>query len=530
MEQTNQAGQGVLTAPAQSVPKAKPVKKKKKGWIIAVIIIVILAGIGAGIVACSMSLSNSLMQMSAGMLETAKVEKHDIENSISVSGKVESMDIVKITSTVAAKVQKVYVEVGSEVKEGDILCEFDSSDFQRQYDMLAKSIDNADGMTQNTHRSNERNLQNAKTERKVTLDQAQRAIDNAVKARDDVHKKEKDLVEEYNTAVKQRDEANVLYERFRETDVELAQQYAAQVQEKEALASTLDAQIKTLREQFDTFDNTVQSARDAYDQTDRTTNSQISSLQDMLDNEQYNDSTSSTRNDLEKLQDSINKCTVRAPRDGIVTALNVAEGSIPNTDALMTIENADSLRISVSIAEQDILNIHEGMKAIVKTNATGDEEFDATVTRVVNIYKANQTASAYSGGESTGGYSAEITIDDKDSKLLIGMTAKARIMMDQKKDVLAVPYESILSDEEGEDAEKYVLIVETDDKGLAYARKRVVETGMEGGFYTEITGGELKEGDKIVVTPGDYKDGDVLPIYDFSAALAQNANEGGANE
>ena len=38
----------------------------------------------------------------------------------------------------------------------------------------------------------------------------------------------------------------------------------------------------------------------------------------------------------------------------------------------------------------------------------------------------------------------------------------------------------------------------------------------------------VKEGDQVVITPGDYKDGDVLPIFDFNAAVAAS-QEGGAD-
>ena len=208
-QQAVQASQEAQPAPAPAPAPAKPMKKKKKkGWVAVVIVIVVLAGVGGGIAACSKSLSDSLQQMSAGAVETAKVEKRDIEDYISVSGKVESENMVRITSTVTAKVKNVFVEVGSEVKEGDILCEFDSSDFQQQYDTLAKTLENADGMTASSHKINQRNLENAKNERKIALEQADRAIQNAKKARDDAHKKEKDLVEKYNTAVKQRDEAD----------------------------------------------------------------------------------------------------------------------------------------------------------------------------------------------------------------------------------------------------------------------------------------------------------------------------------
>ena len=107
-------------------------KKKKKGIVIAVIIIVLLAGIGAGVTSCMRSVSSSLENMANSTIETVEVERRDISNDINVSGTVESESLIKVTSTVTAKVKTLNVEVGSEVKQGDVLCEFDSSDFQQQ--------------------------------------------------------------------------------------------------------------------------------------------------------------------------------------------------------------------------------------------------------------------------------------------------------------------------------------------------------------------------------------------------------------
>lgn len=503
-------------------------KKKKKGWIIALIIIVLLAGIGGGIVACSRQLSASLEQMGAGLLETSVVEKRDIEDYISVSGQVESENMVKITSTLTAKVQSINVEVGSEVKAGDVLCTFDSEDLQAQYDQLLKTQQNAQGMSDNAHRVNERNLQNAKTERDATLAQAQRAIDEAVSARDSAHQKEVELVDQYNAT--QVSVGELSGQLNTAADPETYAQISARLEAAQMQLQTIDSSLQALREQFSALDSAVQSANDAYASADRSTSSMIQSYQDVLDNEQFSNDTSSTQTELDKLSDMIEQCTVRAPKDGIITSLNIAEGSIPTTDALMTIENTDALKITVSIAESDILKIHEGMAATVKTNATGDEEFDATVSRVVNIYKASASASPYGGvADSTGGYSAEITIDHPNTDLLIGMTAKVKIILQEKKDVLSVPYESIVEDEDGA---YHVLLAQLQGDGTYRAKAAAVTPGMEGTYYTEITSDEVNEGDKIVMTPGDYQDGDVLPIFDFGAAMsaAEAAGEGDADE
>ena len=103
--------------------------------------------------------------------------------------------------------------------------------------------------------------------------------------------------------------------------------------------------------------------------------------------------------------------------------------------------------------------------------------------------------------------------------LLIGMNAKVKIILDEKKDVLAVPYESIITNEE--DDSKSVLTVVRNADGTATAKAVPVETGMEGSYYTEIVSGGLKDGDEIVMTPGDFKDGDILPLFNFNQAVQE---------
>lgn len=469
-------------------------KKKKKPIIIAVIVIVIIIAIIAGIVGCSKALSDSISQLSAGMTELIAAERRDITNDISVSGKVESENIVKITSTANSKVMKVYVEIGSEVKEGDTLLEFDSTDLQTQYDNLKKNYDNSEDLTAHTHEINVRNLENAKKDKETALNQAQRAIESAENALNKAKQKRDDLRNQYNSLLDQLNRGD-----FNDDPIAYETQ--------KAKLESLDQQYEAMDEQIPGYESNVQSARDAYSNTEHSCDMQIQSYQDILDNEQYSGS-DTTSNELKKLEDAIKDCVVKAPKSGIVTSLNVTEGSFPSTDALMTIEDKDALKITVSIAEADILKIQEGQKAIVKTTATGDQEFPATVSRVVNIYNAGQT-NLY-GQTSGDGYSAEITIDDKESGLLIGMTAKVQIILSEKKDVLTVPYESIKEDDDGQ---QYVLLAVTDEKtGVSTAKRANIETGMEGTYFTEVVSGDIKEGDKIVMQGDQYNDGDTLLI------------------
>ena len=433
-------------------------------------------------------------------IETIKAERRDLSESISVSGTVESENMVKVTSKLNAKVQKINVEVGSRVNAGDVLCIFDSSDFQQQYDNLSQTQQNTKNQSENQHKINLRNLETAKREKQINLEQAQRAIDDAKKSRDEIYAKEAKLVNELNEQIVRRGDAQ---NKMDTTDDPEEYQKAMQTyQEADALVQSKEASLEAVRDQFSTYDKAIQSAEDAYAAAERSADASIQNYQDILDAEQFQqDHTSQT--ELDKLADSIAQCTVIAPKSGIITALNIAEGSIPTTDALMTIEDTDALKIKVQINEADILTVKEGMPAIVKTSDTGDKEFEASVTRVINIYDSGNLQQ-----NSAGGYSAEITVKD-DSKLLIGMTAKVKIILNDKKEALSVPYESILTNDDGS---KYVLITEPGEDGTTKAKAVSVETGLEGAYYTEIISGDLKEGDTVIMTPGDYRDGDILPI------------------
>lgn len=490
-------------------------KKKKRRMIITIVVIALILGGGIiGITACNRNLSQSLQDFSENAVETAQVEHHDISNHINVSGNVESENLVKITSKLTAKVATLNVELGSHVNEGDVLCIFDSSELQQQYDNLLKTQENSQNQSENTHKINERNLENAKRDKEINLAQAQRAIDDAIEARDKAYQKENNLVDELNNEITRRDNAKNTMDTTDDPEkyAEASQAY----QDAEMKVQTKESSLEAIRDQLSTYDNAVQSAQDAYAAAERSADMTIQNYQDILDAEQFQQDNSS-KTEIEKLADSIAECTVKAPKSGVITSLNIAEGSIPTTDALMTIEDTDSLKIKVQISEADILNIHEGMPAIVKTSATGDKEFNATVSRVVNIYNTAQNPSAT--GTATGGYSAEITVNDSESELLIGMNAKVKIILNEKKDVLAVPYDAIITDE---DETSHVLLAVKGSDGVTKAKSAVVEKGMEGTYYTEITSSEVKEGDTIVMNPGNYQDGDVLPIFDFNTAVQGN--------
>ena len=94
------------------------------------------------------------------------------------------------------------------------------------------------------------------------------------------------------------------------------------------------------------------------------------------------------------------------------------------------------------------------------------------------------------------GYSVEITIDNND--LLIGMGSKSEGHAQGKRKMclqFLYQFTSIQYDENGG---AFVLVAEPNDDGSAVAVKKNIEVGEEVDYYTEVTGGELKEGDMLI--------------------------------
>ena len=161
-------------------------------------------------------------------------------------------------------------------------------------------------------------------------------------------------------------------------------------------------------------------------------------------------------------------------------------------NVIMTIEDTSSLKMVATVQEADVLKLQEGMEATVTADATGDEQIKGTVTRVVRV-KSQGTTGSDGSTTSAGGYSIEIALDNQE--LLIGMAVKAKVMIQAKGEVLAVPYDLIQYDDNGQ---AYVLVAEADDGGNATAVRRNITVGDEVDYYTEVTGGDLAEGDMLI--------------------------------
>lgn len=502
-------------------------KKKKKVWLI----VLVIAAIVIVLIGSAVKNMTSQIETAANTVEVEPVEKRDLSDSVSLKGTIAGQSKTNVMSLAAAEITAVNVQVGDIVKEGDPLVTLDQNDIEKQIAELKTNINNANAIAANDAVQKQESLNQAKQDQTTTLakatdsvNKAQASYDELVKKRDDCQTKLNNKKNELNTAGNARDtaknELDTAKKSYQDAQAEAsadptnadllkkANDASSVYEQKQELYTslctnyeTINGDIKSLQAELDAYPDQLKSAEEAvntakssYSDAETSTNRSVSTAQNTVDMQKYQTSTTRDLKDqLEQLQKQLADCTLSAPIGGVVTAVNVSVGD-KNTagTTMITIEDTSSLKVIVNVEEADILKIQEGMPATVSTDATGDEEIKGTVTRVVRV-KNQSTNTNGTDTNTSSGYSAEITIDN--TELLVGMSAKAKIVIKDRGTQLAVPYDLIRQDDNGD---SYVLVAEANKDGTATAVRKNIKVGEEVDYYTEVTGGDLKEGDQLI--------------------------------
>ncbi|MDP9203418.1 MAG: efflux RND transporter periplasmic adaptor subunit [Gemmatimonadota bacterium] len=79
----------------------------------------------------------------AVVIETAPVERRSIVLSAQANGTVEPVDVVEVKSKASGTIVRMPVDIGSNVRTGDLLVQIDPRDVQNQYDQAAADLSSA---------------------------------------------------------------------------------------------------------------------------------------------------------------------------------------------------------------------------------------------------------------------------------------------------------------------------------------------------------------------------------------------------
>lgn len=510
--------------------KLKQMKKHRKLWIIIVIIVVI--AILAGMMVSNFRKRSEQMAAFLNQTETASVERRTLVSSVSATGVICSSESKDVKANLnGVEVKTVAVEVGDYVKSGDILCEFDSVDLQEDLEDAKTSLNNAVAKSNIDVANAQRSLSEAQENRDIQNARNEQSVTNAWNDYAEVADRVSKLNDELNALKKSQEDIQKSIT-AKENEIEEARQPVSgnDAATGDIKIDDLNNQLKKLQDDLiavqasiaakegeiakeeptkDSLWSAYVKTAEAKEDGIRNNDSKVLSSESALSTSQLNASTTGNTNkqQIETYEEQIAACTVTAPIDGVVTAVNLEVGDNYNGSAILTIEDDSSFIVEAEIDEYDIGKIKEGQEVVIKTNATGDEELSGTVIHISPRATSTGTAGMSSQSGSVT-YTVKISVDTPHEMLRMDMTAKLSIVLEKKADVLTVPYAAVCEDEEGN---FYVEVVNSaeplgnrsaSETGPQTTRVYVTK-GIESDYYVEVSGEGIEEGMEVVVPQND---------------------------
>jgi HlyD family secretion protein len=242
---------------------------------------------------------------------------------------------------------------------------------------------------------------------------------------------------------------------------------------------------------------------------------------------------------LNSNQTQRSRAIIRSPVNGVVLARQVDEGQTVaasfNTPTLFVIaQDLSQMQLEVAIDEADVGQVADGQRATFTVDAFPGQTFPAQITRV--DVGSNLSAQAASASSTTGtattanqvvSYAAELSVANPEQRLRPGMTATAEIVTIEKRGVLLVPNAALRFTPQAPGTEQAkggggmagALIPRRGRRGGAEKSATVgrgsqqtvyilgaegqpepvqITTGNTNGIVTEVTGGNLRPGAKII--------------------------------
>ncbi len=201
---------------------------------------------------------------------------------------------------------------------------------------------------------------------------------------------------------------------------------------------------------------------------------------------------------LDQVNDNLSKTKIVSPIDGVITSLDIKVGetaiasstNIPGS-SLMTIANPASIYTEVLVDEADVANIEIGQRAEIVAIAYPDQPMLGVVRYIANTAKIALGRQGLS-------FTVKIDITNPgDVVLRPGMSCRAEIFTRQDQEVVAVPIQAVIF-EEDRSAQRSEYFIFVNDNGVA--RKTKIEVGISDDEYQELMS-NIDENIEIVVGP-----------------------------
>lgn len=372
---------------------------------------------------------------------TTTVDTGDIENTVLASGKIKAIQTVDVGAQVSGEITRLYVEIGDEVKKGDLIAQISQVEQKN-------TVSNA----------------------QASLSQAEASLNQA---RGDLSTKQGEVASAQATID------------TRQAELKKAQQSFNR------LAGLIDIDAIS-REEYDTAKSNLEVAKAALVTAKanyQNTLTAVNNAKLAIDNQQA--AITKAKNDVITAQEDLSYTTIRAPMDGTVVAISQKQGTTVNANqsapTIVTLADLSRVRINAQISEADVVNITPNMAARFNIIGNPNQQFDAILS---GVEPAPETISTTSSTDSAVYYIGYLDVDNSEGKFRIDMTAQVNIIINAARGVLVVPSSAI----ETKDGKSTVRIIGED----GFAKPVEVVVGIDNRVNAEIKSG-LNKGDVIVI-------------------------------
>lgn len=492
------------------------------GRVIAFVLVVAAIGIGALVVLQRQGLVSVPVLANVGggrqpeepTFEAIDLSRGSIASTVSATGNIEPEAEVSLSFDSTGKVTQVLVTEGQAVRSGQLLAQLDIEAFQLARDealvgqkiaqaKLNKLITEADegdlalarariNASQTAIAAAEANL-NARQEEHKALGTGLSVAD-----RDELDAAVKEAEAALNRAYSHLEKTRVTYRsdfNVNEEDIDMAEAEwnqakhaarAAQARKTSALDPPTQAELAAALHLIAQGRETLSQARAALIENQN-------SLRDLEEGPDVEDvdiarsELDQARISYEKAQLNIENAQLLAPRDGVVSTVNVRVGELfSGTTAAIVLSDLESYHMKVQVDEIDVRQVQTGQEVRLVLDALPDTDIAGRVTSISPT--ANEVGSTIT-------YEVEIVPEPTEAPLRAGMSATAIITTARVDNVLLIPNRYVQFDR---------------DKNKYYVQKVVsgapvlaeINIGLRNERESQILAG-LSDGDQIALLSVD---------------------------
>ena len=184
-------------------------------------------------------------------------------------------------------------------------------------------------------------------------------------------------------------------------------------------------------------------------------------------------------------QATIDLARISAPFAGRITEVNAKAGDVVSAGVeAFRLDDMSHLLVDLDVSEVDINQVKIGQSAKITFDSISGKEYSGLVTSVARV------------GTITNGvvnFIVTVEIEDADEYVLPQMTAGVNIVTTELANVLLIPNRAVRQ----LDGKRVVFILKDN-----VPTKVEITAGSSNGTYSELVGGDILEGDAVILNPG----------------------------